>query len=557
MTEEAHGGILAARALKESGVRTIFALPGGHNLPLFEGARLEGIRLIDTRHEENAVMMAEGWALATGEVGVASVTAGPGLTNALPGIAEAHKAGAPVVVISGRTGLRQRGREAVQDVDQLRLVAPITKWREECLVAERIPQYVREAVHRARSGAPGAAYLEIPQDVFGERAAAAERPWPAGHQEARPGPPRGDLARAIEILSAAARPVVLAGSGAHFSRAGVALRTFAERTGVPVITTSAARGLVDDDHPRCLGGLVHGGIAMASSDAVLVLGSRFNANLLWGGAPLFPAEGKIVQVDIAPELLGGERRPDVAIAGDAALTLEALAEGWSKPAGALDEWTERARGGAAASMRSWDAECERPAKRVHPGWLARETARFAEELGPCTTVSDGGDSVLWGIAFFRAHRPGTHMYIGSAFGTLGIGLPFGIAARAARSDEPVVIFTGDGAFGLSAMELDTAARHHLPLIVVVVNNGGWGDVRHEQRAFYGEEADTGAILSTMRYDMLAEAVGGCGETVEAPEDVRPALDRAAESGEVAVVNVLTDPEVMSDLMKNLGSLNVM
>ena len=557
MTGGEHGGILAARALKEAGARTIFALPGGHNLPLFEGARLEGIRLIDTRHEENAVMMAEGWALATGEVGVASVTAGPGLTNALPGIAEAQKAGAPVVVVAGRTALRQRGREAVQDIDQLALVAPITKWREQCLAPERIPQFVGRAVHEARSGAPGVAYLEIPQDVFGVRASAATKEWPAGHAEVRPAPPRGDLDRAANVLMRAERPVVLAGSGAHFARAGQALRAFAERSGVPVITTSAARGLLDDDHPRSIGGLVHGGIALASSDAVLVLGSRFNANLLWGGAPLFPAEGKIVQVDIEPEHLGGERLPDVAIAGDAAVALEALTEAWNRPAEALDGWTERARGGAAASIQSWEAECERPAKRVHPGWLARETGRFAESIGPCTTVSDGGDSVLWGIAFFRAHRPGTQMYIGSAFGTLGIGLPFGIAARVARPDEPVVVFTGDGAFGLSAMELDTAARHHLPVIVVVVNNGGWGDVRHEQRAFYGEDADIGAVLSTMRYDLLAEAVGGHGETVESPEEVRPALDRAAESGQVAVVNVLTDPEVMSDLMKNLGGMNVM
>src|ERR671935_3001535 len=193
MPEPVHGGILAARALKDLGIRTIFALPGGHNLPLFEGARVEGIRLIDTRHEENAVMMAEGWALATGEVGVASVTAGPGLTNALPGIAEAHKAGAPVVVISGRTGLRQRGREAVQDIDQLAMATPATKWRAECPVPERIPQFVREALHHARSGAPGVAYLEIPQDVFGERAAAAERPWPAGHPDAGPAAPRGDV----------------------------------------------------------------------------------------------------------------------------------------------------------------------------------------------------------------------------------------------------------------------------------------------------------------------------------------------------------------------------
>ena len=192
-----HGGILAARALREAGVTTLFALPGGHNLPLFEGARQEGLRLIDTRHEENAVMMAEGWALATGRVGVASVTAGPGFTNAVPGIAEANKAGAPVVVINGRTSLRQRGREAVQDVDQLSVVAPITKWREQCLQPERIPEYVRAAVHHARSGAPGVAYLEVPQDVFGSTAEPASKPWPQGFpHSARPaGRPGGDRAR--------------------------------------------------------------------------------------------------------------------------------------------------------------------------------------------------------------------------------------------------------------------------------------------------------------------------------------------------------------------------
>src|SRR5438552_3940275 len=328
MTESEHGGILAGRALAAEGIEAIFALPGGHNLPLFEGARVAGIRLIDTRHEENAVMMAEGWALATGRPGVASVTAGPGLTNAVPGIAEAHKAGAPVVVIAGRTGLHQRGREAVQDVDQLALVAPITKWREQCLAPERIPQYVREAVHQARSGAPGVAYLEIPQDVFGSDAVPAEKPWPMGHPEARPAAAQGDLERAIDVLATAARPAMLAGSGAFFSGAGQALREFAERSGIPVITTSAARGLLDDGHPRCAGGLVHGGIVLASSDAVLVLGSRFNANLLWGGAPLFPFEGRIVQVDVRPEHLGGERLPDVGLAGDCAVVLRQMTEAW-------------------------------------------------------------------------------------------------------------------------------------------------------------------------------------------------------------------------------------
>jgi len=180
MAEPELGGVLAARALKSLGVDTLFALRGGHNLSLFEGARQVGLTLIDTRHEENAVMMAEGWALATGGVGCASVTAGPGLANAFAGIAEANAAGVPVVVVGGRTGLGQRGRGAVQDLDQLAAVVPVTKWWAECLQTERIPEYVGRAVHQARSGAPGVAYLEIPQDVFGASAVAAEKPWPTG-----------------------------------------------------------------------------------------------------------------------------------------------------------------------------------------------------------------------------------------------------------------------------------------------------------------------------------------------------------------------------------------
>jgi acetolactate synthase-1/2/3 large subunit len=354
--------------------------------------------------------------------------------------------------------------------------------------------------------------------------------------------------------------VVLAGSGAFFSGAGDALRAFVERTGIPVTTTSAARGLVDDDHPRCLGGLVHGGIALASADVALVLGSRFNANLVYGGPPLFSPGQKVIQVDVRSEHLGGLRRPDVGLVGDVRATLEDLTIAWTTPLDAHDTWAEQARQGAAMSWQSWDLQCARQAEGVHPGWLAREVARFAEEHMPCTFVSDGGDSVVWGIAFSKAHRPGTNLFIGSAMGTLGVGLPFAVAARAARPDEPVFLFTGDGAFGLSAMELDTSARHQLPVVVVVVNNGGWGDVRHEQRRWYGEDADQGAVLSGMRYDLLAESVGGHGERVTEPEQLRPALERAlkaTELGAPSLVDVTTDPEVMSDLMKNLGGLGVM
>jgi acetolactate synthase-1/2/3 large subunit len=250
----------------------------------------------------------------------------------------------------------------------------------------------------------------------------------------------------------------------------------------------------------------------------------------------------------------------VALVGDVGATLEALTEAWAKPADALGEWVKQARQGAELSRHQWDEECDRAAEGLHPGWLAREVARFADEQGPGTFVSDGGDSVLWGIAMSKAHRPGTNLFIGSAMGTLGIALPFAAAAKAARPDEPVFAFTGDGAFGLSAMELDTAARHRLGVVVVVVNNGGWGDVRHEQRMFYGEEADQGAVLSTIRYDLIAEAVGGHGERVTEPDQLRPALERALKAswdGVPAVVDAVTDPDVMSDLMKNLSGLSVM
>jgi acetolactate synthase I/II/III large subunit len=555
--EEVPGGVLAARALKAAGIDRIFALPGGHILPFFEGARREGIRIVDVRHEEAAVFAALGHALATGGPAVAAVTAGPGVTNSVPGVAEAQAFGAPVTLLAGRTALRKQNRGAVQDLDQVRLLRPVTKWQGTCAATARIPDAVYEALYRARAGAPGPTYLDIPQDVMAGTARPAEGSSGYPAETPRPGPAAAEVERAVALLEEAERPVAVAGGGTHWSGAGDALEAFARRTGIPVTTTSAARGLLPDDHPGCLGGLIHGGVALASSDVALVLGSAFNANLVYGGLPLFPPDGQVIQVDIRPEAMGGTRRPDLAVASDVRAFLEAVTDAWSEDPRSVAGWLSRARDGAEASRRSWGSEADARTERIHPGWLGRAVAEFASGLGTHTFVCDGGDSLVWGLAFARATGPGRHPHTGSALGTLGVGLPFALAAKAARPQEPVFLFTGDGSFGLSAMELDTAARHDLPLVVVVVNNGGWGDVRHEQRALFGSEADTGAILSDFRYDFLAEAVGGHGATVDRPQDLEPALRRAVYAGVVAVINVLCDPEAISSLMRNLAELDVM
>lgn len=555
------GGDLAARALAEAGITDLFALPGGHIYSLLAGAERAGLRTILTRHEAAAVMAAEGYALAGGGVGATAVTAGPGFTNALPGIAEANAAGVPVVVIGGRTGIERRDRGAVQDMDQLRMIATVTKWSAECLATDRIPEYVAEAVYRARAGSPGVAYLEIPQDVLGAQGDPPEGSWEMGHgRPGRPVPGPAEIDAVVALLEGAERPVVLAGSGAFFSKASDALREFIERSGIPLVTTSAARGLVDDDHPQCVGSLVHGGVALASADVSLVLGSRFNANLLYGGPPLFPPSQRVAQIDITAEHLGGSRRPAVAVVGDVTASLSALTSAWSTSRDRWSEWQGVAMRAAETSLAAWREDATGSTDGIHPGRLAEDVARFAESIG-ATLVADGGDTSIWGIAMARARAPGTQLYIGSAMGTLGIGLPFALGVKALRPEAPAVVFTGDGAFGLSAMELDTAARYDLPVLIVVVNNGGWGDVSHEAGAA-AHNGDTGSRGegSAMRYDVLATAVGGHPERVTTPDEVLPALERAfaaVREGRPAVVDAVCDPGAISSFMQSMGDLSLM
>src|ERR1700694_3116838 len=343
------GGALMARTLRERGVTTMFALPGGHILPLLDACLDEDIRVVDTRHEGAAVLAAEGWALATGDTGVAAVTAGPGFANGLIGLIDAGAWSVPMVMLAGRTGRSKQGRGAVMDIDQRAIATPAAKGAASCLEPGRIPRYAAEAVYRARSGCPGAVYLEVPWDVMQAEPAPLDV-VPGGVPETPPLPAASpdDIGAALAALRRAERPVIVAGSGAFWSGAGEEIAAFAETAQIPVITASAARGVIPDSHPWSLGSLVHGGVAIPSADCVLLLGSAFNANVMYGSAPLFGTEQTIVQVDIAAERIGGNRAADVAVAGDVAHVVRDLREAWRPGAGDREAWLGRTRALAAA-----------------------------------------------------------------------------------------------------------------------------------------------------------------------------------------------------------------
>ena len=548
---EHHGGVAIAEALQAAAVDHLFCLPGGHISAVTDGCTKAGIRIVATRHESAALHMAEAWARCTGRTGVAAVTAGPGFTNCVTALANAQATGIPITVFGGRTPLPLRGRGAVQDVDQATLSRAVAKWSREATSPEMIAALTHEALAVARSGRPGSAYLDLPTDVLTAEAPAATKA--AAEVVGSPADPIL-VDEAVQLLASAERPMCVAGGGAFWAGAGVALRTFAETTSIPVTTTSHARGLLPDSHPLCAGSLLHGGVGVALADVVLVVGSRFNGNLVFGGPPLWNENQKIVLVDCDPAAFALNRAPDVAVLGDAALVLAQLAEAWTGQG--RREWAAELAGYAQGSLDHWRAEADGDARGVHPGWLAREVCRFAAEQGPASTlVIDGGDILGWGLAFVQAEDAGSLLFTSDALGTLGLGVPYAVAAPMARPDGPTIALIGDGAFGFSAMEIETAVRNGSAPVIVVSNNRSWGDVRYEETEWFGSTS-VATDLTDARYDKLCEALGGHGERVESPEQLEPALRRSLESGVVSVVDVLTDPDRPNEILRNMGALGL-
>jgi len=533
------GGRLVARMLAREGISTVFTLSGLHVAPIYAGCVDEGVRLIDTRHEQAAAHAADAWARLTRGLGVAVVTAGPGVTGTVTAVANAWAAGVPLLVLGGAAPTFNQGRGSLQEMPQTQLFAGITKWSDRVPSPEQIPAFLARAFRVARAGRPGPVFLELPWDVLSNGAdpALADAQVKYRTPARAPGDPEL-LAQALNLLASAERPVLLGGSSIWWDDAVEPLRRLAERTGLPVYLNGMGRGCLPPDHPSFFQGSRKE--ALAQADMVLVAGTPLDFRVGYGTEPTFASGARVVQVDVHAEEIGRNRPIEVGIVGDSRSVLAALADGARAgcvPSGWRTFLRER-EVERALRQRAHEESDQRP---IHHFRLARALDEVAARAGDVTWVADGGNVVAVAAKVIRLPRPGRWLDPGP-LGCLGVGSPFALAAKLLTPERPVCVIQGDGAFGLNGMDFETAVRFRLPMVVVVGNDAAWGQIAVPQRAMYGDEHAVATHLAPTRYDRVVEALGGKGEHVDDPAELVPALERAFASGTVYCLDVAIDPE---------------
>lgn len=539
---EIQGGHVVARYIKDTeGVDSIFSLSGGHIMPIYEGCMEHGIKVIDVRHEQAAAMAANAWSIFEGKPGVCLVTAGPGFTNSLTGVANAWLENAPVVVISGMVALPSIDKGALQDMNQADMIKPVVKWSGRCLETGRIPEYLEAAFRHSISGRPGPTFLEIPPDILYKKVNEDELDFPTRGCCRYPVLPEGGpLEAAARLLDGAEKPLLVGGSGIGYSDCGAELAEFVEKAGIPTLLMNNGRGTIPDDHPLSLwdGGLAGMIAAMTMADVVLSIGIRFNW-VLGFGEPLKAA--KVIRVDIEPAEVNRNLPADVALVGDAGPVLKELTGRVREKD--RSQWMDTLKNTFETLTEADRKQRETPSDPIHPVRLAH-LVREAAGDDPIDIV-DGGDTVYFGLTGLRAKERAGVIGSGLLFGCLGTGVPFAVGAQVARPDERVILFSGDGAFGMNAMEFESCVRHCLPIVCVICNDQAWGMVKHGHRLSTGREGVCGTDLGVIHYEKIVEALGGHGEFVTRDEEVVPAIERAMDSGKPACVNVITDPTVTS------------
>jgi len=543
-SQTVHSGRLVARRLKASGIDTVFTLSGGHLFSIYDGCKDEGIRLIDTRHEQTAAFAAEGWSKVTRQPGVAALTAGPGVTNGMSAMAAAQQNSSPLLVLGGRAPAGRWGMGSLQEIDHVPFVAPLTRFAATAPSAEAVSGLVDEAL-RATVGAPsGVAFIDFPMDhVFsvaadhGKPGALTDLPTPAAAD--------GDaLERAAGLLAAARRPVIMAGTNVWWGHAEAALLRLAEQRQIPVLMNGMARGTVPADHPLAFSRARSK--ALAEADVAVVVGVPMDFRLGFGG--VFGQETQLIVADRAEPDRAHPRPVAAGLYGDLSATLAAL--GGTSPVGGArqDDWIAELRAAETAARDGELADLTDDRSPLHPMRVYAELAPLLDH--DAIIVVDAGDFGSYAGRVIDSYVPGAWLDSGP-FGCLGSGPGYALAAKLARPDRQVVLLQGDGAFGFSGMEWDTLVRHNVPVVSVIGNNGIWALEKHPMEALYGYSV-VAELRPGTRYDEVVRALGGHGELVSTPTELGPALKRAFGSGLPAVVNVLTDPDVAYPRRSNLA-----
>ena len=536
-----------AHLLEARGVDRVFGLQGGHIQPVWDHLARRGIRIVDVRDEGAAVHMAHAHAELTNGLGVAMATAGPGVTNCVTGVANASLARAPVLLIGGCTSRPQANMGPLQDIPHVDILRPVTRYSRTARVAEQVLREFDEAIARATGdmGEPGPSYIEVPTDVLRTRIAPSLIPedWIAPKRARRMAPDPAGIEEAVAAIRAAKRPLVVSGRGAR--GAGASVVSFLDTVDALYLDTQESRGLVPADHRAAVGAVR--AAAMAQADLVITLGRKLDYQLGYGSPAVFPDARFLRISDTAGELVDNRRGAEILAPVDAAL--DAITEALGNDAGARDEgWLSGLRDKHRARLekgRATPAPATGGDGKIHP--LAIFEALREVAAPDHIAIADGGDL----LSFARVGLTATTYMDAGAFGCLGVGVPFAIAAALARPGRQVVSVNGDGAFGINAMEIDTAVRHGAKAVFIVSNNAAWNIERYDQEYNYGGRV-VGTMLRHSDYAAMARAFGAHGERVEDPADLAGAIRRALANAP-AVIDVVTSQDaVSSDAQKGLG-----
>ncbi len=538
-----HGGRLVAQRLKAHGVRKLFTLSGGHLFSVYDGCREEGVELVDVRHEQTAAFAAEGWAKVTREPGVAALTAGPGVTNGMSAMASAQQNRSPMVVLGGRAPDFRWGQGSLQEIDHVPFVRPLVKYAGTPGSTAEIPSMVDEAFLAARTPHTGPAFVDLPLDhVFmnleGEAPDEPPREVRADAADAR------ELDRAVARLREAERPVIMAGTNLYWGRAEQELRELAEAIGIPVFLNGLGRGCLPADHDLAFSRARS--TALKGADLALVIGVPMDFRLGFGAS--FGDDTEIVVADVAEPVREHPRAVVAELYGDLRTTLTALRDGAADRDAGTAEWVRHVQAAEEAKLadeRDLLADDRSP---LHPMRLFAGLREVMDR--DAIVVVDAGDFGSYAGRVVPSYAPGCWLDPGP-YGCLGSGPGYALAAKLAHPERQVVLILGDGAFGFAGMEFDTLARHGIGVVGVMGNNGIWALEKHPMESLYGYSV-VADLRPETRYDTIVEALGGHGELVREPGELRGALERAFASGAPALVNVLTDPTVAYPRSSNLA-----